>query len=133
MSAFSLDLENKTMDHILGGPDYTRLANVHLALFTSAPNESGGGTEVTGGSYSRLSITNNSTNFPAAVNGQKTNGVAQTFPTATASWGTVTHWALMSAASGGTILFFGALSTPKAIAATDSLTFGIGQLSITLD
>jgi hypothetical protein len=133
MSAFSADLENRVMDHILGGSDYTRLANVHLALFTTAPTENGGGVEVAGNGYTRVAIPNNSTNWPASTGGTKTNGAAFTFPVATGSWGTITHWAIMSAATGGNILFFGALSSAKTIANTDSLSFGVGQISITLD
>jgi hypothetical protein len=133
MSAFSLDLENRTMDHILGGPDYTRLANVHLALFTSAPSESGGGVEVAGNGYARVQVANNSTNWPAAAGGVKINGAAFTFPVATGNWGTITHWAIMSAATGGSILFFGPLTSSKAISTSDSLSFGVGQISITLD
>ena len=133
MSAFSSDLEDKVMNHVLGGSDYTRLATVYLALFTAAPNETGGGTEVSGGSYARLAITNNATNFPAASGGQKTNGIALTFPAASASWGAVSHWAIMSASSGGLLLFFGAFSAAKTIGDTDQLTIPISQLTITLD
>jgi len=134
MSAFSADLENKVMNHVLGGSDYTRLATVYLALFTAAPNETGGGTEVSGSGYSRLAITNNATNFPAASGGQKSNGTALTFAAASGgAWGTITHWALMSASSGGDMLFFGALSAAKAIADTDVASFPISSLSITLD
>jgi hypothetical protein len=133
MSAFSADLENRVMDHILGGSDYTRLANVYLALYTTAPTENGGGVEVSGNGYTRVAITNNSTNWPASAGGSKTNGAAFTFPVATGSWGTVTHWAIMSASTGGSILFFGALSSSKTIANTDTLTFGVSSITITLD
>lgn len=134
MSAFSADLEDKVMNHVLGGGDYTRLATVYLALFTAAPNETGGGTEVSGSGYSRLAITNNATNFPASSGGQKSNGIALTFPAASGgSWGTVSHWAIMSASSGGLLLFFGAFSASKAIGDTDQFTIPISQLNITLD
>jgi hypothetical protein len=134
MSAFSADLENKVMNHVLGGSDYSRLATVYLALFTAAPNETGGGTEVSGSGYSRLAITNNATNFPASSGGQKSNGTALTFAAASGgAWGTVTHWALMSASSGGDMLFFGALNAAKAIADTDVVSFPVSALSITLD
>lgn len=134
MSAFSSDLEDKVMNHILGGGDYTRLATVYLALFTAAPNETGGGTEVSGSGYARLAITNNATNFPAASGGQKTNGTALTFPAASGgSWGAVSHWAIMSASSGGLILFFGAFNAAKTIGDTDQLTIPVSQLAITLD
>ena len=135
MSAFSSDLEDKVMNHILGGSDYARLATVYLALYTAAPTEAGGGTEVTSSNgYTRLAITNNATNFPASSGGQKSNGIAFTFtPASGGSWGTVSHWAIMSAASGGSILFFGALNATKLINDTDTLSFAIGQLNILLD
>jgi hypothetical protein len=134
MSAFSSDLENKVMNHILGAGTYTPVTTLYLALFTVAPTENGGGTEVAGYGYTRLSITNNPTNFPAASSGQKSNGTAFTFPAASGgSWGTVSHWALMSASSSGDMLFFGAFNAAKTIADTDSLTIPINQLTITLD
>jgi len=80
-------LENKVLDHVLGGGDYTRPATVYVALYTVAPSDTGGGTEVTGGSYARAAVTNNSTNWPAASGGEKSNGTEITFETATASWG----------------------------------------------
>ena len=44
-------LENEILDHVLGGADYSRPATVYIALYTAAPTDAGGGTEVTGGSY----------------------------------------------------------------------------------
>lgn len=133
MSAFSSYLENKTLDHILGGGDYSRPATVYLALFTAAPTESGGGTEVSGGSYARLAITNNSTNFPAASGGSKSNGTAITLGPASAGWGTVSHWAIFDASTGGNMLYFGACGSAKAIDTSDSFTIAASQLTITLD
>jgi hypothetical protein len=46
-------LENKLLDHVYGGPDYPRPATVYVALFTAAPTDSGGGTEVSGSGVSR--------------------------------------------------------------------------------
>lgn len=133
MSALSAYLENKIADHILGNTVFTTPGTVYLALFTAAPNESGGGTEVTGGSYARLAITNNSTNWPAASGGLKSNGIALTLAAATASWGTVTHWALFDAASGGNMLFFGAVSPSKLIESGDSFSVAIGELDLTFE
>jgi hypothetical protein len=98
------------LDHVLGGPDFARPATVYAALFTTAPGETGGGTEVTGGSYARVAVTNNATNFPAATTvsgtGTKTNGTDITFPTASADWGTVRGVALMTASSGGSAIAY---------------------------
>ncbi|MCX7016453.1 MAG: hypothetical protein NTW86_28500 [Candidatus Sumerlaeota bacterium] len=128
-------LEAKVLDHILGGGDFARPATVYGALFTTAPTDAGGGVEVSGGSYARVGMTNNATNFPAASGTTtiKQNGTAITFPRATASWGTVAAWALFDAATAGNLLFWGTLTTPKAVAIDDTPSFGPGALTITED
>lgn len=122
-------LELKVLDHLLGGPDYARPATVYIALFTSAPTDAAGsGTEVSGGSYARAAVTNNSTNWPAASSGVKSNGTAITFAQASGAWGTVTHFAVFDALSSGNMLFWGALTTPRTIVSGDTFSFGISQL-----
>lgn len=128
-------LELKALDHFLGGPDYTRPTTVWVALFTATPNDAGGGTEVTGGSYARASVTNNSTNWPAATGttAVKANGTAVTFPLATVAWGTVGWIGIFDAASAGNLLFWGSILTPRAVAIGDTPSFAIGTITITLD
>jgi hypothetical protein len=133
MSALSSYLENKLNDHVLGGSDFTRPANVHFALFTAAPTESGGGTECSGGSYARVSVTNNSTNFPASVSGVKANGGTITFPTASANWGTVTAFGVFDASSGGNLLYFGNLSASRSVTSGDTARFAAGDFTITFE
>lgn len=50
-------LETELFDHVLRGASWTSPTTVYAALFTAAPGEAGGGTEVTGGSYIRKAIT----------------------------------------------------------------------------
>lgn len=126
-------LENQILDHILGGPDYTRPATVYIALFTAAPNDAGGGTEVTGGDYARVAVTNNATQWPAASGGGKANGEDITFPTATASWGTVVAFAIFDDPTAGNMLFWSTLSVNKTITTGDSAKFAAGDIAITED
>lgn len=126
-------LENKVLDHVLGGPDYTRPATVYAALFTAAPSDSGGGTEVSGGSYARKDITNNSTNFPAAASGAKSNGTAITFVQAAANWGTVVAMGIFDALTSGNLLYWADLATSKAIDSGDRAEFAVGELDFTED
>lgn len=133
MSAFSDYLENKVLDHILGGADYTRPANVYYALYTAGPTDAGGGTQVTGNNYARVEVANNSTNFPASSSGQKQNGAIITFPTATGAWGTVSHVGIFDAASGGNLLMHAALSSTKVIENGDTPSWPVGALTFTLD
>lgn len=126
-------LENKILDHVYGGGDYVRPATVYVALFTAAPSDAGGGTEVAGGSYARAAVTNDAVNFPPAGGGQKSNGTVITFAQATSGWGTVTHWAIFDALAGGNMLNWGALNTPKTIANGDQPQINVGGIVITED
>lgn len=132
MAALSDYLENKLLDHLLGGGDYSTPGTLYLALYTAAPSDSGGGTEVSGGSYARKSVANNLTNFPSASNGAKANGTSISFVEATGSWGTVTHFGVFDASSGGNLLAWGALSSSVAPASGDTVTFDIGALALSL-
>ncbi len=107
----------------------------HVALFTVAPSDTGGGTEVTGGAYARVTVTNNATNWPAATGATaaKSNGTVITFPTATAAWGTVVAFGIFDAATVGNLLWWGDLTTVKAVASGDTASFAIGSLSTSLD
>jgi len=104
-------LENKLLDHVVGNQAYTAPTNIHVALFTVAPTDSGGGTEVTGGSYARVQVTNNNTNFPNASSGLKQNGTAITFAQASADWGTIVAFGLFDASTSGNLLYWGWLGT----------------------
>lgn len=126
-------LENALLDHILGGPDYARPATVYIALFTSAPSDAGGGTEVAGSAYARAAVTNNATNWPAAAGGSKSNGVAVTFAQATGSWGSVVAFAVFDALSGGNMLRWGMLTAPKTVSNLDTPSFPAGSLIFTED
>lgn len=139
MSALSDYLELELLDHLLGGGDYSAPATLHLGLFTAAPTDAGGGTAATGGSYARLAITNNSTNFPpAAIDGsvtKKANGTVLSMFTASGSVSAaanMTHWGLYDASSGGNLLVWGAIDTPAPIGSGDTPTFDIGALVITM-
>lgn len=101
----------------------------YISLFTAAPSDAGGGTEVTGGSYARV---NASACFPAAASGAISNDAAITFPESTASWGTVTHFGIHDASSAGNLLYWAALTTPRVVdAAGITVSFAIGDLDVT--
>lgn len=120
-------LEGKLLDLVFGAVAFAAPGTLYLAAFTVAPGETGGGTEVTGGSYARVAVTNNTTNFPSA--NPKLNGTAISFPQASASWGTVVAVGWMDAASGGNMLTYCTLDTSKDITSGDTLTFAAGALS----
>jgi len=126
-------LEDEILDHVLGGGDYTRPAKVYVALYTEAPSDAGGGTEVSGGSYARVEVTNNATNWPAASDGEKSNGTEITFETATDSWGTVVAFGILDADEEGNLLLWATLTANKTIDSGDTAKFAVGDLTYTED
>ncbi len=128
--SFSDYLEDKLLDHAFKGAAFTQPANVYVALFTAAPTDAGGGTEVSGNGYTRK--LHNTWN--AASGGTKTNNGEILFDSASGgNWGTVTHAGLFDAATGGNLLAWGALAASKAINDGDQARIADGDLSITLD
>ena len=57
--AFSDYLEDKVLEHVFGGNAFTAPSTLYVALFTVAPSDTGGGTEVSGGAYARQTATFN--------------------------------------------------------------------------
>src|SRR4030095_7335610 len=98
-------LENLIVDHLFRTRTWTKPTALYLALYTSAPSDSGGGTEVAGGSYARVNLAPLDTNWNATqggtsgnssgTSGQTSNALAITFPAPTAHWGTVTHFGIL--------------------------------------
>lgn len=133
----SVYLEKKLLDHVWGKTTFTAPATTYWALLTVACTDSGGGTEVTGGSYARVAVTNNTTNWPNATGGSpssKSNGTAITWPTPSAGWGTPIVAAEYDASTGGNLLRWGYIVTPTLVSNGDSApSFAIGQLTNTLD
>jgi hypothetical protein len=126
-------LENELLDHVLGAAAYTAPATLYVALFTVAPSDAGGGTEVTGGSYARKSVTNNATNFPAASGGSKSNGTLIEFAQSSANWGTVVAAGIFDAATSGNLLYWATLTNSRTIFDGDTPQFQAGDIVITED
>jgi hypothetical protein len=144
MSAFSNYLENKLIDHIFRGQALTPPANIFVGLLTASADDASPGTEVSGGSYARVSVAGSlaawagtqsagSTVASSGTSGATSNNGVITFPAPTANWGSVTHFALFDASTGGNLLFYGALNIAKTINNGDAApTFPAASLSITL-
>ena len=128
MSAISNYLENALINATLRNTTYTSPATVYAGLFTSDPTDAGSGTEVSGGSYSRKAIT-----FAAPSDGATTNSAAACeFDQATGSWGTITHFGIFDALTGGNLLYYGALTLSKTIASGDVFKFPTSSVTVTL-
>lgn len=126
-------LENALLSHELGHSIWSRPANHYFALFTTAPNDAGGGTEVAGNGYQRKQMPNDGTLWVDPSGGQSATAVGVQFAEPTGNWGTVTHFGIFDAASGGNLLRWGALVTPREITSGFVPFFPAGDLVITED
>jgi hypothetical protein len=154
MAAMSNYLENKLIDHVFRATSFTMPSALYIALLTTncvdsdtgtilTAGSGGTGVEVTGGNYSRYQLDPSTTNWAntqasgsgasSGTTGTTSNSATVTFPTASASWGTITGIAIVDAATNGNILFYGALSTSKTVGSGDVFQFNANQLSIQID
>ena len=74
MAGFSDYLEDKVLNHVFGGTAYTAPSTLYVGLYTAAPSDTGGGTEVSGGSYARKSMPDMTVSGTSPT--QATNGAA---------------------------------------------------------
>lgn len=119
-------LENKLIDHFLGTTSFTAPAAVYVALYTVAPSDAGGGTEVTGGSYARQTAT-----FTASASGATSNNANIDFTNMPAA--TVVAIGIHDNVSAGNLLLWGTLTTNKTTDAGDTLRIATGDLDISID
>tara|TARA_B100000795_G_C22467203_1_gene311577 strand:- start:45 stop:425 length:381 start_codon:yes stop_codon:yes gene_type:complete len=125
--SFTNFLETEILDHVFAGAAYTAPSQHYLGLFTAAPGEAGGGTELSGSAYARRPV-------DFSTSGATTsNDAAIEFATATGSWGTVTHVGVFDAATSGNLMAYATLSSSKAIATGDVFRVPTGDLDITLN
>ena len=130
--------ENIVLDSILGDNAGASVAStVYIALFTADPGETGSFVnEVNTGTYARVAVTNNSTNWPNASGGQKSNGTQITFPAADAtSWGTITYVGITDNASigFGNLLLYGQLTSGVSPDDGNTPFFDAGGITLTCD
>jgi hypothetical protein len=143
VAAFSNYLENKLVDHVFRNTAFAMPTTIYVGLYTAAPSDAGGGTEVTGGSYARVQVGPSTTAWTATqggtagassgTGGQTANAADITFPAPTANWGVVTHFGIFDALTTGNLLFHEALTASKTINGGDaSPKFLANALTVTL-
>jgi hypothetical protein len=130
MGSLSDYAENRVVAH-LTLTAYTPAATIYLALCTADPTDAGTGASMNeaanSGSYARTAIT-----FGAASSRRVTQNATVTFPTASGSWGTITHWAIVDSAThgAGNMLAHGSFSTSKSIVTGNTPSVASGQVYV---
>ena len=131
MGSFADYWENEILDHLFGKGSYTP-PTIYVGLSTADPTDDASGlAEPSGNSYARVATAG--ADWNVASGGAIANVNDITFPEATGSWGTITHFAILDAASAGNMLAHGALNVSKSISSGDTAKFAAGDLDVTLD
>jgi hypothetical protein len=131
MGSFADYWENEILDHLFGKGSYTP-PTIYVGLSTADPTDDASGlAEPSGNSYARVATAG--ADWNVASGGAIANANDITFPEATGSWGTITHFAIFDAASAGNMLAQGALNVSKSISSGDTAKFAAGDLDVTLD
>ena len=124
---------NKILDYNFGSTSYTVPATIYIGLSTTALSFAGAGyTEPSGGNYSRVAVTNNKVNFSIAANGTLNNQTQIIFPESSAAWGTITYVFISDSPTGGNVLYYEALTTPRVVATNTTLLFSAGAMTIAM-
>jgi hypothetical protein len=128
--SFADFLELELLDHVMGKGSYTP-PTIYVGLSTADPGDDAATlAEPSGNGYAR--VTTAASDWNAASGGSITNANAISFPTASGSWGTLTHVALFNAASAGNMLCSGALGASQAISTNQVARFAAAALTISL-
>lgn len=131
--SFSDYLENALLNQLFRGSSYSFPGTLYVGLYTAAPTDAGGGTEVSGNSYARVAVTANTSNWANSTAGATSNSNAITFPQASGSWGTVVALGIFDASTSGNLLAWADLTTSKLVGNGDTPSFAAGDLDVTLD
>ena len=124
--SFTDTFETRVLTWVFTASSATRPTAWFVALYTAAPNDTGGGTEVSGGGYVRKAAT-----FTISGDTASNSGAIE-YPTATGNYGTVSHVGIFDASSGGNLIAYAALSVAKTISTGDVLRIPAGDLDVTL-
>ena len=126
--SFTNYLETEILDHVFAGAAYSAPATLYIGLFTAiSDGEAGSVTEVSGDTYARQAMA-------FTTSGDTTsNNAAVEFPTAGASWGTITHVGIFDASTSGNLMVYATLTASKAITTGDVFRVPSGDLDITLN
>mgnify|MGYP000874980123 CR=1 FL=1 len=96
-------------------------------MYTTDPTDADAGIELSDGGYARQAVA-----FGEPADGVTSNSADVLFPVAAEPWGTITHIGIIDAASGGNLLFHGALDAPQTIDISSQFKISAGNLAISL-
>jgi len=131
MGSLSDYAESALLKHIGTEAAYSPAATLYLCLCTADPTDAATGASMNevanSNSYARTAIA-----FAAASSRRVTQTGATTFPTASGSWGTVTHWAICTTNTygSGNVLASGSFAVSKSIVNGNTPSVASGEVYV---
>lgn len=129
---------NKVLQALCGKANSLTLGQTaYVGLSTTAPTVAGGNvTEPSGNGYSRVMLGNYNQSYTQKMGTPSGGAISNTeiiyYPEATGAWGTITHFCIYDAPTGGNLLAFGALTTSITPTANTIPIIRVGELDISL-
>lgn len=128
--------ENNLINALLRGIAFPEPSVVYVSLHTAEPGDTGLGEVSTSNwpAYVRRDAADGdpiATGWAAPVDGVTKNAQQITFPSNNGAGAvTVSHWALWDAATGGNMLAWGALQTPRTLLPGDILVMDVNAIEV---
>ena len=124
---------SRNLNKLFNAATLTQPSSYYLALSTTTPAVDGTGvTEPSGGSYARLAVPADGTNWSTATTNTLTNLLTLTFVESTASWGTITYVCFYDASSSGNMWFYSALSPSRTVDSNTTLYFSPSGITVSM-
>jgi hypothetical protein len=117
--------ENRLLDWILGLSATAPTTPLKVALVTAAGDDATAGTEATGGSYARQTLS-----VGAAAGGATSNSADLVWTGMPAA--TIVGWEIWDSAGTPVRLWYGPLNEPKALSAGDEYKIAAGDLDLSI-
>lgn len=115
-----------TINNMLRNTQVTATSG-YLALFSTAPTEAGGGTELTAANgYARIAV-----GLGAPASGVSTNAGTITFTASGAAWAAIVGHAIYDASSAGNMLYYEDTVSGPTLADGDSYEFDPADVTVT--
>lgn len=130
MGSLSNFAEDALLNHLCNTA-FTPAATLYVALCTADPTDTGTGASMSevanANAYARTAVT-----FGAAATRKVIQSGAVTFPQASGAWGTITHWAIVSANTYGTgnMYAYGSFTASFAPVTGNTPTIPSGELQV---
>lgn len=127
MAELSDYAENEVLDWLLTAGSATRPTEWHVALYSVAPTDAGGGTELSGNGYARAAV-----KFDTPASRATNNTDAPSFTATGGDWAEAVAFGIFDASTSGNLLAWSPLTSNRTVLDGQTWQFDIGDITVTM-